>query len=652
MTSSVSDTMNLPTLYEYYTAGGIKTGLSDSQSYFTLNEREITIYSGAVHYFRVPREYWRDRLRKLRAAGLNAVETYVPWNLHEPHKGVYDFGSGETDFRDFLDLEMFLKVAQEEDLLAIVRPGPYICAEWEFGGLPSWLLRDPDMKLRTSDAKFVAHVNTYFDVLLGMLHKWQFTLGGPIVAFQLENEYGSVHTKNSKVDVEYLRLLQKMFTENGIVELLFTSDNPSTGTSGSLPDVLYTANFQTHARKELNILKKYRPGKPLMVMEYWTGWFDHWSERHHTRWCRSFTYVLKDILEFPASVNMYMFHGGTSWGFMNGANFEDSKTDNSNVQHDTSSYDYDAPLTEAGDYTDKYFSVQTLLKKHNTIHTRLPPLPQLRQKCAYGQIQVTHELRLNDLLKTLESSLNPKPIAMELLDVNNYNGQSYGYIIYRKTNVDIRRNSVLKIHGHVCDTVMVLINGELKSGILSKKSDFRRFGYWKLNNSSLHLGDRDYNDATLDLVVENWGRANFGKLDQFNQLKGIWQGDVSIDDDVLLGWEIFPLEFKTSWTKSLGNWQAVSGNNGPALYKAELVVRDPPKDTFVDMRRWVKGVVVVNGFVLARYCKLGPQQTCYLPAPLLKEGENDVLIFEHFKPSAAVRFSERPVYKTPCSVLS
>lgn len=636
---------NLPTLYEYYTSNGISSGLTTETSTFKLNGKDIFLYSGAMHYFRVPKKYWRDRLRKMRAAGLNAVETYVPWNLHEYESGSFDFGNGGSDFEDFLDIKEFLKIAQEEDLLALVRPGPYICSEWEFGGLPSWLLRENNIKVRTSDDKFMKYVERYFNMLLPILAALQFTKGGPIVALQIENEYGSVEV-NNKVDHVYLNALKDLMTRNGIVELLFTSDGIGIhGNVSQIPGVLMTANFQTNPTGEFKKLQQYQPNKPVMSMEYWTGWFDHWSEQHHVRDNDNFEQVLKQIIQYPASVNQYMFHGGTNWGFMNGANIADGGTDNKGYQPDTTSYDYDAALSENGDYTDKYIRTKKLLSELNPIRTKIPQAPTELPRGSLPTLQITQQLTIDEALTQITPIQSPKLLPMEQLPINNNSGQSYGYIVYKKTNLDIPPNSTLKIAGRVCDTVMVLINGVLISKPLENNSDLDKFGYWRLKDSTLNLGNEDWKGATLELVVENWGRNNFGSLRQFNQFKGLWQGPVSINNEVLSDWEIFPLEFKKVWTNSLLGWHEPKKVNTPALYKAIFKI-DEPMDTFVDMRQWTKGITIINGFVLGRHAIIGPQMTLYLPAPFLKKGDNEIIIFEHFNPARDIKFVDKPIFKS------
>ncbi|XP_022901587.2 beta-galactosidase-1-like protein 2 [Onthophagus taurus] len=643
----------LPSLYEYYAgAGAITSGLNIDKPYFTLNGKNITILSGAFHYFRVPKEYWSDRLRKMRASGLNTVETYVPWNLHEPEEGVFDFGAGGSDFQEFLDIQKFLELAKEEDLFAIVRPGPYICSEWEFGGLPSWLLRYKGLKVRTSEQTFMQKVTNYFNVLIPILAMLQFTKGGPIIAVQVENEYGSTSEPGRFVpDKIYLEQLRRLLIRNGIEELLFTSDSPTAhGDEGTLPGVLFqTANFASNPEKEFEALLKLQGEKPLMATEFWTGWFDHWGELHHIRDNEDFYNILERILKYPASVNMYMFVGGTSFGFMNGANIADSSVDNEGYQPDTTSYDYDAPISESGDYTMKYVMVKELLTKYNKIKTRTPIVPAITIKFAYKNVFIDKQLTFNEILEQAPIKINsPKLMPMELLpQINNNSGQSYGYIVYRKENLDISSNTTLIIKGRVCDTVMVLINGFLVSKPLTLVSDLNSFGFWRWKDSRLHLGMQPFKSATLDLIVENWGRNNFGSLDQFIQYKGLWQGGVFLDDTELNDFKIIPLDFKKTFFSKLNYFHPPINPwlPAPSIYKATLKVQTR-YDTFLDMSSWTKGFVVVNNFILGRYSSIGPQQTLFLPAPLLKEGKNTIMVFEQFFPADRLKFRTTPFYKT------
>ncbi|XP_022901585.2 beta-galactosidase-1-like protein 2 [Onthophagus taurus] len=634
--------MSLPTLYQHYTSGGITEGLNTNQPYFTLNQKNITLYSGALHYFRVPQEYWRDRLRKMKAAGINTVETYVPWNLHEPEPGLYDFGAGGSDFQEFLDIEKFLKMAQEEDMLAIVRPGPYICSEWDFGGLPSWLLKEKGIRVRTSDEKFMNHVTRFFNTLLTLLAALQFTRGGPIIAVQIENEYGSANSIDYPIDMDYMEQLRGLMKNNGIVELFVTSDGPSYGNLSQMEGVLYTGNFQDNPEHELGLIEKYQPGKPIMVMEFWTGWFDHWLANHQTRPLDKFLSVLETILDYPSSVNFYMFHGGTNFGFTNGANIL-GLTDGGN-KHDTTSYDYDAPLSENGDYTEKYFALKEAISKRSNPQLYLPPMPELTPRIAYNPIEITGELRISDLLKSESYVESENVISMENIDINNGGGQRFGYVVYKKENLNIKSDSILKIEGRVYDTILVLINGELKSKILTSESDVNGFGYWRVKDASLNLGLESYEDATLELIVENSGRVNFGTLNQFNQQKGLFQGNVLLNDEIILNWKIHSLEFKKNWTNSLTGWETPTFKNGPALYRGVLNVENPDKDTYIDLRDWRKGVVIVNGFVLSRHFRVGPQLAAYLPAPLLKSGDNEIIFFEHFVGNDKINFLSDMVY--------
>uniref|UniRef100_A0A6P7G1Q1 Beta-galactosidase n=1 Tax=Diabrotica virgifera virgifera TaxID=50390 RepID=A0A6P7G1Q1_DIAVI len=631
----------LPTSYEYYTSGGIKYGISVDKPYFTLNDRNISIYSGAMHYFRVPRAYWRDRLRKMRAAGLNTVESYIPWNLHEPRSGEYDFGNTTNDMSDFLHLEEFLKTAQEEDLFAIVRAGPFICAEFEFGGFPSWLLRDDNLEVRTNNEQYMNYVARFFNVLIPILAALQFTKGGPILMFQVENEYANGSQKKSTA---YLEFLRQLMLNNGINELLVTADNPSRGAGGTIRNKFFmTANFKDNAKQNLDQIRALQPNKPLMTMEYYPGWFDFWGSKHNNVDLDGFIQVYEDILNYPSSVNIYMFHGGTNYGFLNGAEnlkYDELETDYHSI---TSSYDYTSPLDESGEYSDKYWAVKNILEKHTKVKTKLPDVPPSRQKIAYGTVTIEKQLTIEEALQTITPVSSHSVIPMEKLDINGNSGQSFGYIAYRKV-LDIPANAILKIEGRVCDTVMVLVNGQLISPWLSRAADLNLFGTSRIENGTLTLSQTYLQGATLDLIVENWGRIN---VKVYKQHKGLAQGGVLINNEYITDWLIYPLEFKKSWTNNI-NFQSSYNENtvGPVLYKGTLTIEGIPKDTFVDMRNWRKGITIVNGFVLGRYARMGPIQTLYLPAPLLKEGANNIVVFEHFSPNGKLDFSTAHIYES------
>ncbi|VEN37659.1 unnamed protein product [Callosobruchus maculatus] len=634
-------TAGLPTNYEYFTQGGIQGGLNADGPRFKLNGKEMFVYSGAFHYFRVPRPYWRDRLRKMRAAGLNTVETYVPWNLHEPRSGQYDFGDGGNDMSDFLHLQEFMKIAKEEDLFVIARSGPFICAEFEFGGLPSWLLRESDIEVRTSNPTYMKYVTRFFSVLMPILAALQFTKGGPIIAFQVENEYSI----SGKHDLEYLKLLRNEILSHGITELLVTSDNPGKGTYGSLPDLfLMTGNFDDHIEGNLiQIQKNNLPNRPIMVMEYWGGWMDFWGDNHTEKGASLYRYNYEHILKHPASVNVYMFVGGTNFGFLNGAQnfkYDDWNTDYHSI---TSSYDYLSPISEAGDTTEKYWITKELLEKYNPIKTRLPEVPPNPKKIAYANVKMTQELYLDDLLKTIEPTWSKNVVPMENLNINDNSGQSYGYIVYRKTDVFIPANGSLLIEGRICDTAMILVNGILVSPWLQKSADLNKFGTSMILNSYITLSDKELRGATIDIVVENWGRVNVGTYKQF---KGLWQGQVKLNGAYLYDWAIYPLEFKAEWTRHLGNWRMKNTDSpGPVLYRGYLKIDGTPQDTFVHMEKWTKGIVIVNGFVLGRYAHMGPIQTLYLPATILRNGSNTIDVFEHYKGTWEVEFSDKHVYQ-------
>lgn len=595
---------------------------------FYLKGEKIVLLSGAVHYFRVVPEYWSERLKQVKFCGLNCVETYVPWNLHEEVKG-------EFNFSGMLDLVAFLKMAHYLDLYVILRPGPYICSEWDFGGLPSWLLTDPNMKVRSSYKPFLNAVKSYFDKLLPLVEGLQHSKGGPIICVQLENEYGSYGD-----DLEYMKFLKETVLRNGIEELLFTSDN-GVGLRGErLSDVLMTANFQDAEQGHLMleyIRNVKQPRMPLMVMEFWTGWFDHWGEGHQVVPTEQFEKTLTWMLDQGCSVNFYMFHGGTNFGFMNGANESDPPTTGNDYAADVTSYDYDAPVSECGELNEKYFSIKSILDKRHLfrLDEGFTP-PERYEPHSYGSIEVQEYLPFNDMLSSVEAIASKMLLFMENLPINNGGGQSFGFILYR--TVVKETLEFLKIVGRVRDRAIILLNGQEAAFVDRKCVDY-----------GLKVRLETEGDVVVDILVENMGRVNYADFNSpilNDQRKGI--GLILINDKPVEDWSIYPLEFKRSFMHSMSSsksWKPFSKDlklKSPTLYRATLDVSKPLRDTFVSIDGWSKGVVFINGFNLGRYWDRGPQKTLYLPGPLLKEGQNEIIIFELHAPSDNLALLSNP----------
>lgn len=563
---------------------------------FRLNGQPARIVSGAIHYFRVVPEYWKDRLIKLKACGFNTVETYVAWNMHEPVEGKFCF-------EGLADIVQFIELAGEVGLHVIVRPSPYICAEWEFGGLPAWLLQYPDIRLRCNDPLFLSKVDAYYDVLLPKLKPLLCTNGGPVIAVQIENEYGSYGN-----DLQYMEYLRQGLIKRGVDVLLFTSDGPTDQMlqGGTIPGVLATVNFGSRAAESFEKFKEYRPDEPLMCMEYWNGWFDHWMEEHHTRDAGDVAEVLEEMLAMDASVNFYMFHGGTNFGFYNGANhikmYEPTIT----------SYDYDSPLTEWGDASEKYAAVKEVLKRYGCEVE--DTLPEPVKKIRYGEVQLTKRAALFDQMDKLSTAVkrtNPEP--MEKL------GQNYGFIVYETQVSGPRRGQQLHIQD-VHDRAQVFLDGAF-IGVIER---------W--NYAPLTV-DVPAGGARLTILVENMGRINYGPL--LKDYKGITEG-VRLDFQFLFDWTIYPLPLDAlsalQYSETPNDAQpAVSPSFYQGMFEAEETA-----DTFIRMDGWKKGVVYVNGFNLGRYWEAGPQKALYIPGPLLKKGSNEIVVFELHAPAAPV----------------
>ena len=580
--------------------------ITTSADQFHLDGEPFRILSGAMHYFRVVPEYWRDRLEKMRAFGLNTVETYVAWNLHEPRPG-------EFHFEGMLDLVKFIETAADIGLKVIVRPGPYICSEWDFGGLPSWLLKDPEMRVRCSHPAYLEAVDRFFDELLPRLAPFQSTRGGPIIAMQVENEYGSYGN-----DKSYLRYLVDGMRSRGIDSFLFTSDGPRDAClqGGTLPDIFKTVNFAFGAKDALAKLREYQPEGPLMVMEFWSGWFDHWGEPHHISEDGSSSIqrsldTLDEILSLGASVNFYMFHGGTNFGFMNGANCEPTP-----FQADVTSYDYACPISESGDLSPRYEAYREVLKKYVDI----PPTVHIEPttKRAYGTIKLTESAGLFESLDRLSQprrSVTADP--MEMYD------QDYGFILYH-TTLSGPRTGILRVRG-LHDRAQVFVDGALLD-VLDRESGTE---YSAIETAKA---------AQLDILVENMGRVNFGPL--LMDRKGI-TGGVTINDQYQFDWEVYPLPLN-DLSELHFSMLATSQIKTPTFFRAFFDV-DEPADTFLALPGWTKGVVWLNGFNLGRHWERGPQTTLYVPAPLLKRGPNELIVFElHGMQHPVVEFRDRP----------
>ena len=555
---------------------------------FYLNGEPFKIISGAFHYFRTVPEYWQDRIEKLVNMGCNTVETYIPWNFHEPEKGNFRFDGMH-------DIERFIHLAEKMGLYIIIRPSPYICSEWEFGGLPAWLLRDRNMRLRCSYEPYLNAVKEYYSVLIPKLVPHQCDRGGGVILVQLENEYGYYGN-----DTAYLEFLRDTLRELGVTVPFVTSDGPWSEPkfkSGMLNGALPTGNFGSGAEWQFGQMRKYiGENKPLMCMEFWNGWVDAWGEEHHTTSPEKAASELDELLK-RGSVNFYMFEGGTNFGFMSGRN-GGSKTG------DVTSYDYDAPLTEDGQITEKYRLFKEVIAKYTDIH-EIPLTTEIRRR-AYGRISCTGKTDLFSVLDKISVPVKSSyPLTME--DI----GQDYGYILYRTKIRDIETVSEIRLEG-AADRVQCYHNGEFVYTAFAENM-WEKFEPQQKRTSGI-----------IDLLCENTGRENFGTGLE-NQRKGI-SGGVKINDHRHFGFEIYPLPLDERQIAAL-DFGIGYIENTPAFYRFELDI-DEPCDTFLDTDGFGKGCAFVNGFNIGRFWEIGPQKRLYIPAPLLQIGKNTIVIFE------------------------
>lgn len=602
----------------------MKTQSFEIRDQFYLNGEPFQIISGGIHYFRVLPFYWEDRLLKLKALGCNTVETYIPWNMHEPEKGQFDF-YGER-LQGMLDVVAFVKLAQRLGLWVILRPSPYICAEWDFGGFPAWLLKEDGMRLRTSDARYMRHVRDYYERLMPLLVPLQIDHGGPVLMMQVENEYGSFGN-----DKEYLESLRDMMRELGVTVPLFSSDGPQDNmlSNTAIEGVFPVANFGSRAREAFALLRNYNHGGPCMCGEFWIGWFDAWKDIHHTTDPEKAAAELKDMLQ-EGSVNIYMFEGGTNFGFMNGANYGEKLTT------DVTSYDYDALLTEDGQITEKYRRFEEVIQSctasgAEAAESAGTPAGQeaaggascgrIMERKEYGRIGVVGKVGLFDALPSLTEPVESIcPQSMERL------GQSYGYILYSTQLRTEKGLRTIRMY-EAADRAIVFADG--KRVLTAEDQELLR---------EHAIEGAEGENIRLDILVENMGRVNYGPMLNW-QRKGI-DGCVMINRCFSQhGWQQYCLPM--DHLEKL-DYEAGYEAGMPAFYRF-VFEADQPGDTFLDFEGWGKGFAVVNGFNLGRYWEQGPQKRLYVPGALLRTGENEIILFEsEGKCKDSILLADRP----------
>ncbi|MER8090386.1 beta-galactosidase [Streptomyces sp. NPDC094048] len=568
--------------------------------HFRLDGKPVRLLSGALHYFRVHEAQWDHRLSMLRAMGLNCVETYVPWNLHEPRPG---------RFRDVAALGRFLDAAQRAGLWAIVRPGPYICAEWENGGLPAWVTGRFGRRVRTRDEAYLGAVERWFTALLPQVVQRQIGRGGPVIMVQAENEYGSYGT-----DRVYLRQVAGMLRERGVTVPLFTSDGPEDHmlTGGSVPGLLATANFGSGAREAFEVLRRHQPKGPLMCMEFWCGWFEHWGAEPVVRDPARAADALREILECGASVNIYMAHGGTNFAGWAGANRSGPLQDQEFLPTVTS-YDYDAPIDEYGRPTEKFWLFRKVLAEYVD-----GPLPELPPEPAPPAVPVrarlTDHATLAAVLEALgdeESAPSGVPPTFEELGVDR------GLVRYQVAVPGPRRPYTLGVTG-LRDRAVVYVNG-VREGVLSDEDGT--------------LDEPVAGPAEVELWVESLGRVNYGP--RLGEPKGI-TGGVLHERQFLHGVRARALRLEAfeepDALAGLAFGSVDDGGEGgrTGLFRGtfEVTAVGGIGHAGLELPDWTRGFVWVNGFCLGRYWSAGPQRTLYVPGPVLREGANEVWVLE------------------------
>jgi len=598
-----------------------KTTFEIKDGNFYRNGEVTRILSGEMHYARIPHEYWRHRLQMMKGMGLNTVATYVFWNLHETEPGKWDFEGDKN-------LAEYIRIAGEEGMMVILRPGPYVCAEWEFGGYPWWLQNIEGMEIRRDNEQFLKCTKTYIERLYQEVGSLQCTKGGPIIMVQCENEFGSYVAQRKDIPLEehrtYNAKIKKQLADAGFDVPLFTSDGSWLFEGGSTPGALPTANGESDVENLKKVVNEYHDGKgPYMVAEFYPGWLMHWAEPFPQISASEIAKETENFLKNDVSFNYYMVHGGTNFGFTSGANY-DKKRD---IQPDMTSYDYDAPISEAGWVTPKYDTLRTVIQKY--VKHKIPAAPAPIATIEIPSIKLNRVADLLGYAETLTPVASDKPMTFEQLN------QGYGYVLYsRHFNQPI--SGTLQLEG-LRDFAVVYVNGE-KVGELNRNTQTYEMEI-----------DIPFN-ATLQILVENMGRINYGARIVENN-KGIIS-PVIIDGKEITGeWNMYQLPMSSA--PELNNMGRYASSNTtskaeklkgtPVVYEGTFTLNETG-DTFIDMENWGKGIIFINGKNIGRYWKVGPQQTLYIPGVWLNKGENKIVIFEQLNDDAKTEVS---TLKTP-----
>lgn len=571
---------------------------------FLLNGEPFVVKAAELHYPRIPKEYWDHRIKMSKALGMNTICLYTFWNSHEPRENEFNF-EGQNDLREFI------KLCQKNDMKVILRPGPYVCAEWEMGGLPWWLLKKKDIKLRDNDPYFLERVDKFQKAVAEQVGDLTIADGGPIIMVQVENEYGS-YGENKPYVSNIRDMLRKNFGDN---VTLFQCDWSSNFEKNGLDDLIWTMNFGTGANidDQFRRLKEVRPNSPLMCSEFWSGWFDKWGANHETRPASDMIAGIDEMLSKNISFSLYMTHGGTNWGHWAGAN-------SPGFAPDVTSYDYDAPINEQGAPTPKYWELREALKKYND--GKMAPVPAAIKTREIKPFKFASVAPLFNNLPTPKTDV-------EIRTMEEYN-QGFGSILYQTTLPELSKGAILTVND-AHDYAQIFVDGNYIG-----KLD-RRNGEKQITLPACRRG------AVLDIFVEAMGRINFGVA--IKDFKGITD-NVTITEDRngyyftcdLKNWKVYNIEDVYETYTSMNYLPVMditpdaSGRYPRGVYKATFNI-DKPADTFLNLETWGKGLVYVNGHALGRFWEIGPQQTLYLPGAWLKKGENEILVFDILGPS-------------------